>query len=105
MIRIFLDEVLHERKIKMYIMRELHDGTALHAKPVKLSFEEKSEGDAVEPTLVFDTQHGREFLGGLARALAEVGYKVDTSTERGELKATKIHLEDMRSLVFNNLAK
>jgi hypothetical protein len=41
------------------------------------------------------------FLQALSDALAKVGYEPKTVEEnKGELKATKYHLEDLRQIIF-----
>lgn len=69
------------------------------AKEVKLEFEEVPNGAFFkEPTLRIDWFDSKDFMAALKEALD--GEKLPASAVEGELKATKVHLEDMRKLVF-----
>lgn len=100
MIKIYIGQEPHMMQTNLWIMKEYPDGRRIYANPTEFTFSEKTEGSLVEPTLKFTSIEGSEFLRGLAESLANAGYKVDLSHDRGELKATKAHLEDMRKLVF-----
>ena len=70
---------------------------------MQLNFKEVNPGDITEPSIKISRVFGREtnFLQALSDALAKAGYEPKTIEEnKGELKATKIHLEDMRKIVF-----
>ena len=87
----------------VYITEEGYKGQKLLAKPIDLVFEEFEPHSLQEPTIKISRILGREtnFLQALSDALANAGYEPKTIEEnKGELKATKIHLEDMRKLVF-----
>ena len=99
-IKVYLQTVPYARETQMFITGEHADGRGFRCKPMMMEFEEWPEGEGMEPTLKFAGPECGEFLQGLASALSEVGYKVDSSHERGELKATKEHFSDMRKLVF-----
>jgi glutamine amidotransferase-like uncharacterized protein len=49
--------------------------------------------------LIFTGSFAQEFFPALVSGLAESGYTYESS-DKGELKATKIHLEDMRKLAL-----
>jgi len=58
-----------------------------------------------EPTIRLTEIHAKQFLQGLANALAMSGFRPDElKAKDSELKATKYHLEDMRKIVFEALA-
>lgn len=87
-------------RVEVYLVGEKHDGTKYLAKPTELVFEPISlDGVATKPTLEFNGFMSREFFPALAEGLAEVGYRAKTD-EVGELKATKLHLQDLQKLVF-----
>jgi hypothetical protein len=69
------------------------------AKKVPLEFAEIPEGTMFrEPTFSFNYMDSKDFLAALKEMLD--GEKLPPSAVEGELKATKVHLEDMRKLVF-----
>jgi hypothetical protein len=84
----------------MHIVITRLDGRKTYvAKKVELVFEEIPEGSFFkEPTLAIDWYHANDFKEALKEALD--GEKLPPSAVEGELKATKVHLEDMRKLVF-----
>lgn len=61
-----------------------------------LKMKETNEGSQTPPTMRIN---GRAW-GGLIRALRGVTPQVDIKEVDAELKATKYHLEDLRTLVF-----
>lgn len=86
--------------VRIYLIGEDANGKRFKAKPMPIVFEELKPGEySPEPTMEVSGFESREFLPALANALAESGYRHE-STDAGELKATKTHLEDMRKLVF-----
>ena len=89
-------------QVSMYLVGDDAYGKTFLAKPMELTFEPLAEGACFkEPTLKFAGHTSREFLPALANALAEAGYRQE-STDAGELKATKYHLEDMRRLTMTD---
>ena len=87
----------------IYIVEEGERGQRYLAKPMNLEFVELKEGESQEPSIKISRVFGKEtnFLQALSDALAVAGYEPKTVEEnKGELKAIKIHLEDMRKLVF-----
>lgn len=69
------------------------------AKEIVLEFEEIPEGAFFKaPTLRINWHDSKDFMAALKEALD--GEKLPPSAVEGELKATKVHLEDMRKLVF-----
>jgi hypothetical protein len=86
-------------QVSIYLIGEDASGKRFIAKPMELSFGPIDEGLQSDPTLKISGFISREFLPALANALAESGYRHE-STDAGELKATKAHLDDMRKLVL-----
>jgi hypothetical protein len=69
------------------------------AKEIVLEFEEVPEGAFFKaPTLRINWHDSKDFMAAIKEALD--GEKLPASAVEGELKATKVHLEDMRKLVF-----
>lgn len=63
---------------------------------------ELNEAEEIPPTITMGMMDGREFIDALVRYVREK--KLDKQSEDrvvGELDATKRHLEDMRTLVFD----
>lgn len=73
------------------------------AKPVKLEYEKADELDMdIEPTLFIPFHLQSVFLKTLLKAMENQGIKPEsTSKIEGLLEATKYHLEDMRTIVFD----
>lgn len=102
-LKFYFQENIAANRIDVYLVGEDSHGKRLFAKPSKIEFFERENSyDRVDPFLEFDGFLSKEFFPALTNALAESGYKAESS-DAGELKATKIHLEDMRNLVFNTL--
>ena len=90
---------------EIYIVEE-HNGKRYIAEPMELKFKEHTEGEVTKPSISISRVFGKEtnFLQSLSDALANAGYEPKSVEEnKGELKATKFHLEDMRKLVFKEL--
>ena len=102
--KIFIEPSAWQDRHNIYIMEEDYSKKRYIAKPMKLEFEEYKDGEVQEPTLQVSRAFGgveTNFLQSLSNALAEAGYKPKSIEENeGELKATKLHLQDMRDLVF-----
>jgi len=101
--KIFINPNLWADTYDIYITEEGYDGKRLIAKPMQLEFDEIKNGEPREPSIKISRLFGREtnFLQALSDALAKAGYKPSSVEENiGELKATKIHLADMRKLAF-----
>jgi hypothetical protein len=103
LIKIYLRKADWKMETECYIVDELADGRRLVVEPMDMVFSEPEEDHVLEPSLRFSGYQSEEFLKGLSQALIELGYR-DKSSE-GELKATKVHLEDMRSLVLDTWRK
>lgn len=87
----------------IYIIEEDYKGKRFLVEPMELKLKEFNQNEPQEPSLRISRQFGREtnFLQALSDALTRAGFEPSTVEEnKGELKATKIHLEDMRKLVF-----
>lgn len=99
-LKIYFKTELWADQVAMYLVGDDAYGKTFIAKPMDLVFEPMTEGAQFkEPTLKFAGHMSREFLPALANALAEAGYRHE-STDAGELKATKAHLQDMRTLAL-----
>ena len=101
--KIFINPNTWADTYDIYIVEEGISGKRFMAEPMDLRFKEYNEGESVEPSIKISRMFGKEtnFLQALSDALAKAGYEPKTVEEnKGELKATKIHLEDMRKLVF-----
>lgn len=96
----YLEEVPWASKVNLYIVREKLNGLKFVAQPLDFVFQKSEPGEVISPTLVFDTIEGHQVLGELAKALGQAGFGAK-ETDVGELKATKSHLEDMRTLLLN----
>lgn len=84
----------------VYLVGENANGVNIVAKPCDLVFEDIEDGMMPkEPTFKFTGPMSREFFPALVDALAKSGYTYE-SADKGELKATKVHLEDLRKIVF-----
>lgn len=81
--------------VEIYLIGEDAAGKRFLAKPMDLAFEPMPADLLAQPTIKIGGFMSREFLPALANALAESGYRAE-STDAGELKATKYHLEDLR---------
>ncbi len=102
--KIFINPNLWQDTFEVYIVEENVNGKLYVAEPMELKFKELNNGESVaKPSIRISRFSGKEtnFLQALSDALAKAGYEPKTVEEnKGELKATKIHLEDMRKLVF-----
>ena len=101
--KIFISENSWADRFDIYITEEGYNGKRMIAKPMDLVFEEIDEGSPQQPSIKISRFFGKQtnFLQALSDALAKCGYEPITVEEnKGELKATKVHLEDMRKLVF-----
>ena len=101
--KIYITQNIWADRYDIHIFEEGYDNRRYVAKPMQLEFEEYKEGTEVPPSLSISRIFGRStnFLQSLSDALAKCGYEPKTVEEnRGELKATKYHLEDMRTLVL-----
>lgn len=97
-LKFFFEQFPYEDAVSVYIVAEKPDGEKLIAAPIKLEFN-PIENYAKDPCLRLSGPIAREFFPALVEGLARSGYAYE-STDKGELKATKKHLEDMRELVF-----
>ena len=86
---------------RLYIMQELGNRRYV-AKPVDLEFIPLEVNMTLpEATMMFSSPHGTAFLQSMSDSLFELGFRPsgDKSlavSASAELRATKIHLEDMR---------
>lgn len=89
--------------INLWFFRD--DGQRLYvAKPFEIAFEEKPRDNAwelPEPTVFIRSNEFKELRESLVEELASAGVIDRTAAETArELKATKYHLEDMRTLTL-----
>jgi len=90
----------------IYITEEDVDGKRFVVRPMILEFQEIISNQTYEPSIKISRVLGKEtnFLQALSDALSKCGYEPKSVEEnKGELKATKYHLEDMRKVVFENI--
>lgn len=90
--------------IQIYLVGEDAHGKRFLARPMVLAFDPVPNGQFANPSLEINGFMSREFLPALANALAESGYRAE-STDAGELKATKYHLEDMRLIARREIGE
>jgi len=100
-LKFYFRQLDYANRVEAYLVGEDANGKRFLAKPIDLVFEPMGEGLSAQPTLQVDGFMSRELLPALANGLAESGYRPE-SNDAGELKATKAHLEDMRTLVLKN---
>lgn len=98
-LKIYFDRDLASDSVRMYLIGEDAHGKKSIAKQMELVFIELNRDLINPPTLEIRGHEADQFLPALANALAQAGYRHE-STDAGELKATKYHLEDMRKLVL-----
>jgi hypothetical protein len=101
--KIFITQNVWADTYDIHILEEGYNGKRYMAEPMELKFKEYVEGNIEPPTLKISRVFGREtnFLQAFSDALAKCGYKPKSVEEnKGELKATKYHLEDMRKLLL-----
>lgn len=88
--------------IDVYFISEGANGSYSIAEPMNPVFvpvDLPNSSRLPTPTFSLHRFAAKEFFPALVEALASSGYRYELS-DVGELKATKIHLEDMRQLVF-----
>jgi hypothetical protein len=100
-IEVFFQHGIASNVTECYIIRTNYNGKKELCKPMEMVFEPLNEQIKQDPSLSIgglDVHMG--FFQALVDGLARVGYRYESS-DTGELKATKVHLEDMRKLVFS----
>ncbi len=100
-LEIFFDHKVWSAETAVFIVLTDQNGKRMLAKPMELVFEplDLDHGKLAEPSLNFSPEFGMQFFPALVDGLARAGYKYESS-DTGELKATKVHLDDMRKLVL-----
>lgn len=97
--RVLIDQPFHKDTIDIHVFI-VKDGKRFRLKPTILEFEEYSSSSLSEPGISFsDLDQGKDFLEAMTGALT--GRMEDGALEL-ELKATKRHLEDIRSIALKN---
>ena len=95
----FFSQQSHAARTDVFIVLTDHNGKRCFAKPMNLEFVQIEDYCIKDPTLSFTNEMSLGFFPALVDGLAKAGYKYESS-DAGELKATKVHLDDMRKLVF-----
>jgi len=82
----------------IYIINRDNDGVYV-AEPIDLVMKLVTEGESAEPTLRLDSFAARALLQALTNAIDKEGIKPPSESYlKGELDATKYHLEDVRAV-------
>lgn len=90
------------RKLEIFIYAHDPKGKLFSAEPVVMK--ERKEGETIEPAIVLLRIDNGYFLNSLQTELEKLGFaNPSLQMTQGELKATKEHLTDMRTLVFDRL--
>ena len=100
-LKFFFEHAPWNNTVNIYLIGQTSDGKNFVAEPVELKFKEQHAHLVSEPTLKVTGFESSQILPALANALAESGFRAE-STDAGELKATKKHLEDMRLIALGN---
>lgn len=89
--------------IGIYLLEVLPDGRRMIGKPMDILFETYYEGESnIKPTISINYDYAEQFLAAFAKELDNKGIKTENDHKIiGTLEATRIHLEDMRRLVFD----
>jgi len=82
---------LHQRITKVYLPVEFKTETYPDGVPL---------GEMLDPTFMFPSYEGNEFLQELSSALVASGFRDKAISKDGEIKRMEDHLQDMRRLVF-----
>lgn len=98
-LKFYFEQRAYADSTAIYLIAEDASGNRSIASPMKLEFKPLAEGLVSEPSLEFSGHMSREFFPALVDGLARSGYTYESS-DKGELKATKAHLEDMRTLAL-----
>ena len=99
--KVYIRQSIESLNDEIVIIEELPNYKRRVALPMKLEWEELSQGGSCRPTLRVPEEISQELYKALQLALEKRGTKPDsTSKVEGILEATKYHLEDVRRLVF-----
>jgi len=93
--RVHFGRDMHTDSLIMLIKR-VQNGKIYVANPIELTFREKKECEVLDPTLKICLDESDDFLEAIRNGLE--GKSLDDI--KGELDATKNHLEDMRKIVY-----
>lgn len=97
--RIYRDPVFNG--VNMMFYTRTSEGRIYVVKPMQLELVPHDEGAIEQPTLQLNGSSAESFLKSLADALDKQGIKTDSDARiQGTLDATKLHLDDMRNLVY-----
>jgi len=84
----------------IYVFNRLPDGKIEVAKPVEFIMETREEAEIIKPTFSLNALQGSSFLKSFFDELIESGFTAPAEEQlKGELGATKYHLEDLRKLL------
>lgn len=98
-LKFYFEQRVYADSVAVYLIGEDAHGKRSIASPMALEFKPLSESEISQPTLEFTGYLSREFFPALVDGLARSGFTYESS-DKGELKATKAHLNDMQKLVF-----
>lgn len=102
MIKVYIDNSPVVASKRIFIVDE-DNKRRFVAKPMKLEFVELKEDVSTEPTIDIPYRYADGFLQALLVAIKDQGIKLpEQSFTEGKLQATEKHLEDMRTLVFED---
>lgn len=98
-LKFYFQNSIASNSVQVFIIGEDQYNKRYIAEPMVLKFSEIDVSKSHDPSLIFSGEIATMFFPALVAGLAECGYTYESS-EKGELKATKEHLNDMRKLVF-----
>lgn len=100
-LRIHFDRDLARNSWAVYAFKdERHGERRMYRLTVELLAPTPDGMLITEPTAQLPFEELHDFVEAMKKGLAEAGFLADSSASQAELKATKLHLEDMRD--FSN---
>lgn len=79
----------------------IFDGDSL-AQPIELIFVDMDASTLAQPTMRLGGREAKQFFQAMGEAMDKQGIKTEQDAHiEGKLEATKLHLADMRRLVFS----
>lgn len=103
MIKVYIDNAPYQIGSRIWIIETENDKRfILRCKGDHWSRDAVTDGVNEEPSLMFPHHIEQEVFKALIDAISNKGIKPDSyALIEGEMKATRLHLDDMRKLVFN----
>lgn len=99
---IFICKPIAVRAVEFYIQyRDTDEHATYISEPIVFHKIKHPYSEREPATLALEPEESQFFLRSMLEQLKSNGLELNLEIE-GELKATKIHLNDMRSLVFKN---